>query len=70
MLAINLKRLLAKPLKNNTGLGLANFVVFTPKSLHSQVEAMTYDRINTRDISTVLRTVRACELCTDLALGP
>ena len=31
---------------------------------------MTNDRINTRDISTVLRTVRACELCTDLALGP
>lgn len=31
---------------------------------------MTHDRIVATDISAVLSAVRACELCTDLALGP
>ncbi|MFT7562046.1 MAG: uracil-DNA glycosylase [Flavobacteriales bacterium] len=31
---------------------------------------MTHNRINVRDISSVLNAVRACTLCEDLALGP
>jgi uracil-DNA glycosylase len=31
---------------------------------------MTLERISARDVSSVLNSVRACELCSDLALGP